>query len=260
MEKGGSGVKIGGLRVAVVFCLVALLVLMAGTAAGAAPPAKPDRDGAPGFQKGLDTPAGEALAEQARIKALFVPPGKIRNVGDVPPGSNGFGGTGDAGIMASDPDPSGTNDVSFANCDYGDIALLHDGWVAWGYFRHAGLFDADFYTGLYSACFWSAQKDTGVLLETPDQYHHYDECGLLWVPSSTADQRYQTTWYCYYQYGEPYNILSSKSDESSWYCSKLAWRAYYVKAWLDLDADGGYWVKPDDIWNSSLTSCFAYGY
>lgn len=253
---------IKGYRLAAILCLIALLVLTASPAAADKPaPAKPEREEMPGFQKALTTSTQEAITAPARIKARYVSPKKMSDVGDVTPGHDGENnGAGDVGTLASDPSPSGTNNVSFANCDYGDIALLHDGWVAWGYFRHAGLFDADFYTGEYSACFWSAQKDTGVLLETPDQYHHYDECGLLWVPSATADQRYQTTWYCYYQYGEPYNITSSKSDESSWYCSKLAWKAYSVKTGLDLDADGGYYVKPDDLWNSSLTYVFAYGY
>jgi uncharacterized protein YycO len=53
-------------------------------------------------------------------------------------------------------------------------------------------------------------------------------------------------------------VMSSKSDETQWYCSKLAWAGWYRIASRDIDADGGYWVWPVDLVNSRWTSVLGH--
>lgn len=149
----------------------------------------------------------------------------------------------------------GSNSLSFALFDDGDMV------VGLGTaFGHAGCWDDARYRGsLYDNCVWSANKDpyAGVVLEKPIKYRSYDHAYGLWVPS-----KYQyggaVVSYCAAQAGEPYNLLSSKSNTQEWYCSKLPWKAWQVRTGLDLDADGGYWVWPVDLVNDSDTRVFAY--
>ncbi|MHB1167411.1 MAG: YiiX/YebB-like N1pC/P60 family cysteine hydrolase [Carboxydocellales bacterium] len=156
--------------------------------------------------------------------------------------------------------PTGTNDISFDLFEYGDFILVHDSTVAWGYFRHAGLWDTDFWNGnLTDDCIWEATPPQ-VTRGTPDKFRHYDQAVGLWVPSATYDERYQTTWYAYYQFGEPYEFNLYLNNEDTWYCSKLVWAAYKNKANIDLN--NRYYapeVFPDDLYNDDDAYLFAIG-
>lgn len=150
----------------------------------------------------------------------------------------------------------GTNTISFSAFDTGDIIV-----VLGTTFGHAGCWSDALYSaarGLSSYCIWSANVTpvNGVQLEQPIKYRAYDRAYGLWVPSK-ASYGATVIGYCAQQKGEPYNILSSKTDQSRWYCSKLPWVAWKLKAGVDLDADGGYWVWPVDLVNDGQTSLFA---
>ncbi len=152
-------------------------------------------------------------------------------------------------------DGSGYNTLSFAKFDDGDIVVT--GGTATG---HAGEWDERYYSGsLSDKCIWSANTTpvNGVQREDPRKYRAYDYAWGLWVPSASAAKRQSARTYCKSQLGEPYDIGSSKTDTSRWYCSKLAWGSYKSAAGIDLDADGGYWVWPIDLVNDSQTSVFA---
>lgn len=126
---------------------------------------------------------------------------------------------------------------------------------------HAGEFDWSRYYDLDSYCIWSAntQPVNGVQLEQPVKYRNYDEAWGLWVPGASYNQRLKARDYCAAQDGEPYDILSSKSNQDSWYCSKLVWASYYyTSAGIDLDGDGGAWVKPEDLIIDTDTAMFEY--
>jgi len=56
--------------------------------------------------------------------------------------------------------------------------------------------------------------------------------------------------------GELYLWYTSKTDYSKWYCTKLPYVAFRGNAGIDIDADGGYWVFPDDIVSDSQTYLF----
>lgn len=157
-----------------------------------------------------------------------------------------------AGSLTGD----GTNLISFTAFDSGDMIV-----VLGTTFGHAGCWSDELYSlarGVYSYCVWSANTTpvNGVQLEQPVKYRSYDRAYGLWVPSKASSGPGIVT-YCALQRGEPYNILSSKTDYGRWYCSKLPWVAWKLKTGVDLDADGGYWVWPVDLINDAQTSLFA---
>lgn len=191
-----------------------------------------------------------AFAEQ-RIKTRD-PNGKVPRKWDLPKPAavahadeapEGAGGWGD-----------GYNPISFTYFDSGDIVVVLG--TATG---HAGLFDRAYYGGIYSYAVWSANTwpRNGVQREPCIKYRSYDRAYALWVPRYQAYAS-SARMYARAQNGLPYNIYSSKTDGSAWYCSKLAWAAWRYTAGVDLDYDGGYWVWPVDMVNSYRTSLFGY--
>jgi len=162
----------------------------------------------------------------------------------------------------------GTNNISFASFTSGDIICVNATSFSATSPGHTGEWDGYYYSSsnLDKPCIWSAQKTLNkVLLEPPSKYHNYDVAYGLWVPSLSYYVRSNARNYCRNQSGEPYYIYSSKTDQTRWYCSKLAWASFYYNvngthesADPDLDADGGYWVWPVDLINDSQVSIFAY--
>lgn len=63
--------------------------------------------------------------------------------------------------------------------------------------------------------------------------------------------------FCTRQLGKDYDLLNhekhSSSNSAEWYCSELVWAAYYNQG-IDLDDNGGNYVPPDDIKNSTKTN------
>lgn len=158
---------------------------------------------------------------------------------------------------AAGGDGDGRNNISFVNFDNGDFLCAFDGALSSG---HSGIWKDSLYTGSTSYCVWSANTTPvkEVLRERANKYQGYDYCYGEWVPGHTASGLAVVNW-CAAQAGEPYNIASSKTDFTQWYCSKLVWAGWKVKAGVDLDANGGYWVTPADLVNDSESSTFAYG-
>lgn len=152
---------------------------------------------------------------------------------------------------------NGRNNISFGAFDDGDMLCAFPGSTFTG---HTGIWKDSLHSSDYSYCVWSANTTprNGVQREQASKYNTYDYCFGLWVPTKATYGLGVVNW-CAAQNGEPYDIGSSKSDYSRWYCSKLPWAGWKVKTGVDLDADGGYWVKPADLVNDSQTSTFAYG-
>ncbi len=192
-----------------------------------------------------------ALAAEQRFKA----PG---NKGDIPARWNmekpdktihpdaappSAGGNGD-----------GRNGITFGAFDSGDIVVVLGTLTG-----HAGMFDRAYYSSLYSYAVWSANTTpvSAVQREQCIKYRSYDSAYGLWVPS-LASRGSAVRYYCRAQLGEPYDISSSKADQSRWYCSKLCWAAWRYVAGIDLDGDGGFWVWPVDLINDPATSLFGY--
>lgn len=147
----------------------------------------------------------------------------------------------------------GSNTLSFGAFDSGDMVVGLG--TATG---HAGCWADSRYVTAESSCVWSANTTpvNGVQLEKARKFRSYDYAYGLWVPTK-ASYGNSVVSYCAAQAGEPYNIASSKTDYTKWYCSKLPWVGWKLKAAIDLDADGGYWVWPVDLVNDSQTTVFA---
>ena len=199
---------------------------------------------------GMLIPAS-ALAAERRVKSLdpdgrapakwnLAKPQKTPHPDVAPPSASGSG--------------DGFNRMSFTWFDSGDIVVVLG--TSTG---HAGVFDRSRYVSLNSYAVLSANTSpkNGVQYETCVKYRGYDEAYGLWMPRKYT---YGTSVrdYCRAQLNKPYSIGSSKTDERSWYCSKLAWAGWYRRTGLDLDADGGYWVWPIDLVNSSETISFGH--
>lgn len=146
--------------------------------------------------------------------------------------------------------PSGTNNFNYSLGLWGDVLLVHDGNVAWGYFRHAGMFDkvqhdsgqnpiieADPIFGVHYAPeskFWGYDVQIGLKPHQGDGYRAYN----AWLNALT-------------HIGKPYNWnFANKWDMAAFYCSSLVWRCYYDAGW-DIDLNGGPDVLPDDLYNLS---------
>jgi uncharacterized protein YycO len=84
---------------------------------------------------------------------------------------------------------------------------------------------------------------TGVYLESPSAYHRYHWAAVGRVKAS-PQQKEEAVSYCRSQVGSPFHILSPKTEDGLWYCSKLIWIAY-LKQGIDLDPFASYWVLPD---------------
>lgn len=153
-------------------------------------------------------------------------------------------------------DGDGSNTLSFANFDDGDMIVTQGTLTG-----HSGEWDEYYYNGsTYDNCVWSANTSpvNGVQREEPRKYRGFDEAYGIWVPSVSGTKRVAARNYCRAQKGEPYNIASLKSDQTRWYCSKLCWSSYKYTSSIDLDGNGGAYVWPIDLVNDGQTSLFAY--
>lgn len=191
------------------------------------------------------TPAAAAAVPRSLLRSK---PPVVRHP-DVAPSSAGsivgfLGGTG------------GSNTMSFSSFKDGDIAVVLD---ATSFAGHAGLFDRSQYLNIYSYAMVSSNTAprNGVQREQCIKYRTYDVAYGLAVPAA-IDHRVAARNYALRYLGRPYSVASTKTDFSSFYCSKLVWVAWRYTSGLDLDADGGIWVWPVDLLNSRYTRVFGY--
>lgn len=75
---------------------------------------------------------------------------------------------------------------------------------------------------------------------------------LLGARNSNLSKRTGARDFARAQIGKPYSVFASKADYSSFYCSKLVWAAWRSQGY-DFDYNGGFWVLPMDLVNSSGT-------
>lgn len=136
----------------------------------------------------------------------------------------------------------------------GDVLLQNcPGTAIYGEFEHVG-----FYAGPKFGRARSAQPDEGVCLEYPRHWGLHKSLYLTrvvknngaWVGATVADNAFDKA--CQEaQLGEPYNILSSKTNVNSWYCSKIPWYGYKNSKnalKIDIDATNDSHVTPDNIY------------
>jgi hypothetical protein len=185
--------------------------------------------------------AGKHLNADGSIPPEFnLPKPKAVKHADVLPST--AGGVGD-----------GSNSIHFGAFETGDMCVTQG--TATG---HAGLWD-DARHGLSDSnfCVWSANTEpvNSVQLERPTKYRTYDWACGIWVPLEYG-HRFAVKDWCAAQRGKPYSLTASKTDYRTFYCSKLCWAGYKVKAGVDLDHDLGFYVWPIDLVNDWDTAIF----
>lgn len=121
--------------------------------------------------------------------------------------------------------------------------------IPYGYYRHAGTWHND------KKRLVSAMPGDGVRWEYQTTWNtKYPKAAAVYVPKASYTKRKTATKYTENQLGEPYK-LSAKSVSYSWYCSKLPWAGYKGQGY-DIDANGGYYVTPDNIYDDGNTRRF----
>lgn len=132
---------------------------------------------------------------------------------------------------------SGTpNQLDLSQLQPGDILLGGNPGGSYGHYTHAGLYIGNNQVvTMYTA--------SGVYLEKPTAYHRYQWAAIVRVKASPSQKRAAVS-YCRSQVDSPFFILTPKTDNGLWYCSKLIWLAY-LKEGIDLDPFNFFWVIPD---------------
>ena len=136
----------------------------------------------------------------------------------------------------------------------GDIVLAtNPGWHPQGRIEHAGLMDKSRYNegDPTEACFHSAQSGIGVIYEDLTVYEGRRECWQISVITTQENRDFAVRQAALdAPEGKQYLWSASKNDLDRWYCSKIPWHGYYRAVGIDIDANGGYHVLPEDILNS----------
>ncbi|RLE19088.1 MAG: hypothetical protein DRJ14_01660 [Acidobacteria bacterium] len=164
----------------------------------------------------------------------------------------------------------GHNACNFSSARKGDALLVHNGFTAWGFYAHAGIWYGG--TGTYATIESNANEsyfgdpNPGVHYEPASHWNDdYDYCRLMRVntwPLSTS-YRAKAADYARDQLGKPYNFnWVWKWSTSKFYCSQLVWAGYYrTSKWyarIDIDANpADTWVAPDELFYSWRTSTVA---
>lgn len=130
----------------------------------------------------------------------------------------------------------------------------------WGYWSHTGMYDKLHNSSSEDArVFISAWPSRGVCYQTKRHFHLYNKAVGMRVIGATDDQRSACVYFGRSIIGRPYSLFASKGDDRYFYCSKVPWRAYSLKARRDLDYNGGYWVTPDNLYKHWRTIPVSYG-
>lgn len=156
-------------------------------------------------------------------------------------------GRGDFGTGDFDNVP---NSLDLSNLQPGDIILGGNPGGSYGRFTHAGIYIGnDEVVEMYTS--------SGVYLDCAETYRNYTWAAVLRVKAS-PEVRAAAATYASQQVGAPFFILAPRSDDGLWYCSKLAWYAYYRNG-IDLDScRNSFWVEPDALLDSPETTLISF--
>ena len=117
-------------------------------------------------------------------------------------------------------------------------------WSLSGY-CHAGIFNRNLYINETSSAIRTANTNGGMQLESPRYWRQFEEVREMQVLGVTDSVRKLVVKRAMGYVGK--YLLSGKVDYSSWYCSKVIYRAYLDVTGIDLDSNQGMLVFPSDI-------------
>lgn len=158
---------------------------------------------------------------------------------------------------------SGSNTMPWDDFFDGDIVLVHDGTVPYGYYRHCGTYFAS------KGKFISAQAGKGVIYESKSWYNlNYDEAvGLHVATSLSSTVRPKVMRFLEAQIGKRYGAETGYMDYSSWSCSKLPWVGWGKEGNIKIavnplngkELTSADISVPDSLYRSNNTYVFAAG-
>jgi uncharacterized protein YycO len=150
-------------------------------------------------------------------------------------------------------EPSGENNFDYSTALMGDILLVHDGACAWGYYRHAGMWNKD-RDEADRPPIAESRPSTGVHYAPWNDFNrHYDVQAGFKPQQGWGYVAYRAMLNAADHIGKPYSYdFWNKYRTDKFYCSSLVWRAYYDAGTyfgmlFDIDSNGGDAVFPDDI-------------
>ncbi|MDB5080012.1 MAG: hypothetical protein JWP00_1936 [Chloroflexi bacterium] len=131
---------------------------------------------------------------------------------------------------------------------------------AWGQWCHAGIWS--YYNGKYGI--WEATPERQVAFTPVDDWWFWNNwknavkvsIKRVWTDGKTRE--YAAYW-ASTRKGVQYTVGTNKYSLSFEYCSKLVWDAYRMAdSRINLDHNGGPFVVPDDIYNSTWSWLVKY--
>lgn len=145
----------------------------------------------------------------------------------------------------------GENGLDFARVplEPGDIVLGGNPGTSWGQWTHAAL-----YVGGGQVVDTLLRR--GVHLAPVERFAGaYQRAAVLKVllPRPVKEEAVR---HALATLGRPFNLLAGRQADGWFYCTKVAWYAYW-RAGYDLDPAGGYWVVPDRFLRSPLVQVAA---
>ena len=143
----------------------------------------------------------------------------------------------------------------------GNMIFVRKGWSPIGYWSHTGTYSQ------YRGRFLTAEPEnkgygSGVIYEPREFYTRtYNEAVGISIRISSHSERLKPMMNWLHQFvGKPYSIVRGKKslyENNYWYCSLIPWKGYAKFFGMDIDADRGPKVAPDDIVNFPLSHYIA---
>jgi len=162
----------------------------------------------------------------------------------------------------------GSNTMSWSAFENGDIVLVHDGSVFYGYFRHGGTYNEET-DSCISAQMSNQGYGKGVIYEPKTWYNtQYDVAAGYATYNNNSTTRANVMAFLEDQVGEKYSLTSGYYTWDKWSCVKLPWVGWYEKANINIAVDVSTLKPlrkidgicfPDSIDKSPDTFRFSYG-
>ncbi|HKO95647.1 MAG TPA: YiiX/YebB-like N1pC/P60 family cysteine hydrolase [Pyrinomonadaceae bacterium] len=126
--------------------------------------------------------------------------------------------------------------------------------MTWGRYNHVGIVSDAERGKILEATANGPSDQPGVVESDWSTYTTYGHIGVARVRGASPEQLANVIRWIEGRKGRPYRwpivMGLDNTDESRFYCSQLVWRAFKQVMNIDLDADQGALIFPDDIYNS----------
>lgn len=126
--------------------------------------------------------------------------------------------------------------------------------MTWGRYNHVGIVSDAERGKIWEATANGPSDQPGVVESDWSTYTNYGHIGVARVRGASPEELANVIKWIETRKGRPYRwpivMGLDNNDESRFYCSQLIWRAFKQVMKIDLDADQGALIFPDDIYSS----------